>query len=56
MTPKQFAWKMSQIQQLHGRDPQTAHRMADALLMDALIGAGYGQGVGTFRRMVRWYG
>lgn len=63
-TPKTFAKKMADIANMleHGEDfagrfidQEDTHIMADKLMCELLRELGYGEGVGIFEKIPKWY-
>lgn len=54
ITPKEFKEKMSEIAKECG-DTEEVHINADDLLCKVLIELGYGEGVGVYEDIGKWY-
>lgn len=58
MTPEEFKNEMQKISNQLGKkfcDEEITHLEADGLMCDVLRELGYGEGVGVFERMPKWY-
>ena len=55
LTPEEFKNAMALIDDEHGRDPETAHRMMDELMATTLSCLGYKDGVDIFNGSMKWY-
>lgn len=54
-TPEEFKRTMALIADDYEGDPETAHGLTDAMMVELLSDLGYKDGVDVFLKTTRWY-
>lgn len=55
LTPEEFKHVMTLIADDYDGDPETAHELMDAMMVELLSDLGYKDGIDIFHKAMKWY-